>query len=389
VALAIVASIAGAAHAVTGMMVDSRSSNASLVTVSGQQRMLSQRIALLASSWARTGDATDRRDLVDAIDLFSTSHDALLSGDSSLGLPSELPAQALNVYTGSPHNLDARVQEFAGAARAVADSDAPSPAQVAAVQQLARGGLEAPSLLASLDAAVRAFEDHHVAQISKLKSLQSAALAVLIAVLLLEAVLIVRPLIQRVRELTTALNDAAIIDPLTRARNRRGFDHVATVLAKQRQRGALVSFDIDHFKKVNDEHGHAVSDAVLARVARAAQEVLREGDALGRIGGEEFAAMLPGADQDAAFEIAERIRRAVERSAWRSAESSTERLRVTVSAGVCWFGDDARPTLDALLQHADQALYEAKAAGRNQVATTEYRGENQGGTTIRLAAAVA
>ncbi|MEW6066213.1 hypothetical protein P378_03190 [Desulforamulus profundi] len=116
------------------------------------------------------------------------------------------------------------------------------------------------------------------------------------------------------------------------------------------------------FKKINDRFGHQVGDQVLARVAEVMKQTVRKGDSVARYGGEEFVLTLPGADKQAAFEVAEKIRQAVENVTWNGS------LKVTVSAGVASFPGDGQDPAE-LLRHADQALYRAKAGGRNRVLT--------------------
>jgi diguanylate cyclase (GGDEF)-like protein len=157
-------------------------------------------------------------------------------------------------------------------------------------------------------------------------------------------------------------------DALTRLPNRRAFDEaLAREVARADRSGAplaAIVVDVDHFKRVNDAHGHAVGDAVLAAVAARAASALRAGDLLARIGGEEFAALLPGADLAAAAEAAERIRIAVRGT---PIAAGAEALGVTVSLG-CAAREPGVAGSD-LLARADARLYAAKAAGRDRVAT--------------------
>jgi two-component system cell cycle response regulator len=126
---------------------------------------------------------------------------------------------------------------------------------------------------------------------------------------------------------------------------------------------ALVMVDIDRFKSVNDTYGHLVGDAVLREVAHRVESRVRGGDIVGRYGGEEFVVVLPGCDGRSAVEVAERLRSAV-------ADAPVERapgpLRVTVSLGVAAEHGDGDLAADPLLRAADEALYRAKAEGRNR-----------------------
>jgi len=151
----------------------------------------------------------------------------------------------------------------------------------------------------------------------------------------------------------------ATFDPLTGVLNRAGWEHDASAALADAGSGpvALVYFDLDHFKNVNDQFGHAMGDRVLERAAVAIRAGLRENDPLARLGGEEFVALLAGADVPAAVAMAERARLGIMQSGMYPA--------VTVSAGVAML----RPgeSLDSLTQRADRALLQAKHLGRNRV----------------------
>jgi diguanylate cyclase (GGDEF)-like protein/PAS domain S-box-containing protein len=133
---------------------------------------------------------------------------------------------------------------------------------------------------------------------------------------------------------------------------------------------SLLMLDIDHFKNVNDTYGHAVGDQVLKRVAQVCKDALREVDLLGRIGGEEFAILLPQTPGELAVDVAERIRQAIAQAALCFAPDG-KGISITVSLGVSTLARDhadAPPvTADALMQAADTALYQAKNSGRNKV----------------------
>lgn len=154
-------------------------------------------------------------------------------------------------------------------------------------------------------------------------------------------------------------------DMLTGLYNRRGFFERAEPVLRE-TRGALpclLLIDADHFKRVNDTHGHAVGDAVLLQLASRMSAALREGDVIGRIGGEEFAVFLPGTNPKTATALAERIREMVARHALRI---HGLRVPMTLSIGVTSLLP-GELTLDAALSRADTAMYLAKQTGRNRV----------------------
>lgn len=164
------------------------------------------------------------------------------------------------------------------------------------------------------------------------------------------------------------LERRAYTDYLTGLFNRRYFfEQAEKELDRTRRYGgslSLLMLDIDYFKRVNDTHGHKVGDTVLQKLAQVCLTALREIDVLGRIGGEEFAIVLPQTDAEQALQAAERLRAAF--AATQVPLQSGLPLHCTASLGVSTLRD-SDTTIDTLLHEADQALYLAKAAGRNRV----------------------
>lgn len=127
---------------------------------------------------------------------------------------------------------------------------------------------------------------------------------------------------------------------------------------------SVMMLDIDHFKSINDTHGHLAGDRVLVQVARVFRGLSRESDVVVRYGGEEFLILLPGADGKSALAMARRTCDAVSGLV---IESAQVKVQVTVSIGLACFRDEGAETPEALLAKADGALYRAKQGGRNQV----------------------
>jgi diguanylate cyclase (GGDEF)-like protein len=128
---------------------------------------------------------------------------------------------------------------------------------------------------------------------------------------------------------------------------------------------SVLMIDIDHFKQINDEHGHPVGDVVLRDVAHLLKDTLRTVDAVGRYGGEEFLAVLPHTTSEEAVQTAERVRLRVEQHAFKVQDKV---LKVTISIGVATYPGGHADSASTLIREADQALYRAKDAGRNRVA---------------------
>lgn len=167
---------------------------------------------------------------------------------------------------------------------------------------------------------------------------------------------------------TQALRRTAELDALTGTLNRRSIDQWLSRQSNARARDqafSLLFVDIDHFKRINDLHGHACGDHCLRNIAAALRIGLRPQDVLGRYGGEEFIALLPGCDASTARGIAERLRISVEDC---TVEWQGSRLRLSVSIGVATRAP--RETPPALVDRADRALYAAKREGRNRVSVS-------------------
>ncbi|HYD68569.1 diguanylate cyclase [Azospirillum sp.] len=179
----------------------------------------------------------------------------------------------------------------------------------------------------------------------------------------------------RVTERTRALEDAnaklellATTDALTEVWNRRHFMELAANEVRRAQRYqrplAVLLFDLDRFKQVNDTYGHAAGDETLRVVVTRARQALRATDAIGRFGGEEFVVLLPETDLEQARVVAERVRQAIDGG---PVDFDAERFPVTASIGVtAW--QEGEPSVELALRRADSALYEAKQRGRNRIA---------------------
>jgi diguanylate cyclase (GGDEF)-like protein len=195
-------------------------------------------------------------------------------------------------------------------------------------------------------------------------------LVALIAVLAVRGIRLVARVTEERELLVKELRNAAQTDLLTGLYNRRGFEVAASALLTQAEHGSrwisVVLFDLDHFKKINDVHGHDAGDIVLKRIAGIARESFRSFDLLVRHGGEEFMALLPDSTPEDAAVVAERVRSAIEASDIELPGGN--RLRVTASfgcAGRAHSGNNRN--FEDLVKRADLALYVAKSSGRNCV----------------------
>ena len=182
--------------------------------------------------------------------------------------------------------------------------------------------------------------------------------------------------VQEVADLRKQLGQVqneALTDPMTQLMNRRGFDRSVTALLASRPQGlvgcALLMGDIDHFKRINDTYGHMFGDQVIRGVALIIQRVIKGSDLAARLGGEEFAVLLPDTPLAGAVTVAEQIRLAVSKARIMRTGTNTYIDQFTLSLGAA-AGTDA-DTIETLIERADKALYHAKQSGRNRIESAE------------------
>ncbi len=170
----------------------------------------------------------------------------------------------------------------------------------------------------------------------------------------------------------SVLEHEILTDPLTRIYNRRFLEQrLAEEISKARRYGfelSVLLFDLDHFKRINDEYGHQVGDRMLVEISRLATAQLRDSDILARYGGEEFLVIAPGIEQAEAARLAEHLRARVESHGFSREDGAIEAagLEITISVGVAGFKGKT-DSAEALIGRADRNLYEVKRGGRNRV----------------------
>jgi two-component system cell cycle response regulator len=188
------------------------------------------------------------------------------------------------------------------------------------------------------------------------------------------AMLRIKHLQERLQEAQRKLEEQSITDGLTGLKNRRFFDERLQEEFKRAQRYgdslSLIMIDLDHFKAVNDRHGHQAGDAVLREAAALMRQSIRDPDICARYGGEEFAVILPKTHMSGALAVAERIWRALGQKEYEvpvSAAAAEGKVKVTASVGLAFYPAKDISSGELLLRFADQALYQAKKAGRNTI----------------------
>lgn len=376
-ALASIALLSAISHGVLDNVISEQRDSATIINVAGRQRMLSQRIALLATDLA-AGDKSARAPLTEAIDLMERSQNALIHG-GDMNIVNPLSQATYAFYFQGEVPLDPAVRQFLAQARIIAAPRRGDDAALA-LRNIRLSARE--TLLPRLDNAVSVFEAQANSRIKWLQWSQRMILAVLFATLAAEAILIFRPLVLRLGGYISSLTELATRDGLTGLHNRRYFLEIAQQMLLMSRRGtsptAVLAIDLDHFKRINDSLGHRAGDAALRRFSDIVRNTVRRSDLIGRMGGEEFAIVLPGVDRHAARIVAEKLRRAFEE------DRQKDSPPFTASIGVVLAGET--DTISDLLNHADAAVYVAKQNGRNRVEFYTHGAEAQRATQYRDAA---
>ena len=366
-ALGIVAVLTLASYGLMDNTVGTQVLGAKLLNVAGRQRMLCQRVDVLimrAEAEVGAGRQARLKEFDEALQELAQGHDLLLHGSVKfLGLAEESQAQRLlQADDGAEalyHDFVARATEL----RAALDRGG---AAGRSRQDLSRSG---DALLERLDRRMDALQKLGEGTLQGLSFLVKALLGAALAGLVLTGLLVLRPMVtdvvrdrEHLESLVRSLETQASTDKLTGAYNRRTWDveirREFSKARRQENRLCIVMADLDHFKRVNDEFGHQRGDRVLQEFTRRLRQAVRASDTLYRLGGEEFAVLLPGTDIENGRVTAEKLRERV-------ADTALDGVPITASFGVAVTDGNESP--DEFFRRADQAMYAAKAGGRNRV----------------------
>lgn len=331
-----------------------------------------QRIAFLASRYVDSPGAGNKAQLRKAFDQMRHYQDAIIHGNEHENT-TPLRGEALRtVYYEDPHQLAREMEEFMARAESLLATSAPGPASKDYLYIIRNQ----EHLVKGLNAAVAAFEAGEHERMRLLQYYQLGAFLVILATLLAEALLVFRPLVRHVSDYTGQFERMALTDALTGIDNKRSFlQKGKKELHSSIRHGKSLSvcmLDIDHFKNVNDTYGHPVGDQVLKAFVDIVLRVKRGEDEFARVGGEEFALLLPHTNGRQALVLAERLRSAVEVTPVKIPGQAD--IFLTVSIGVAEVNPVAS-NVEQAMNEADRALYRAKEKGRNRI---EYAGAPRG-----------
>lgn len=390
-ALAIIALLTLISHGFSSHITTKQKESAEILQALGKQRSYVQQISYYSTHYYDQGERIDYDLLVQALEGLKQSHDYVIGMIGRAQNPAEVTHLARSsalyrVYYTAPSYLDQEINAFIGQTEGFLKFDVEDKS---AERRKSRDYISSRFtryFVPALDSALEGYQDETLEKIEQYYNMQLLSVYGILAVLLMEAVFIFNPLVRHIKRYHRMLHAIAMTDPLTKLRNRRAFTADAeAALAAARRKGvpAIVALtDLDKFKSVNDTYGHDTGDRVLQHFSAILGKGSREGDVTGRLGGEEFALVLPGSGRAEGTKVLERIREKLEKTPcpYTDAEGNPARLSVTVSIGFTEVAPDALPqSLDEILKKADEGLYAAKEQGRNRsvfVSLPRASGEN-------------
>jgi diguanylate cyclase (GGDEF)-like protein len=372
VAFSVIALFTLAGHGTTYYIMKKQTESTEVTYHISRLRGLVQRIPYHISNYQQHVSEVDRMLLLQAIKEVETSHDFLTE---KVGKKKTISARLSEIYFRSRFEINANMALFLEKISLCSNEDHQygKPAEVCEVvsKNLSAGLLSA--LTGGFDVALEGYREETVRKIDGYHRLQVMGTFIILLVLLLEAILIFRPLIHKISVYHRLLLKQALEDPLTKLRNRRAFVKSATgelrQAARDKESVSVVLMDLDKFKLVNDNYGHDVGDSVLKHFSKMLRKHLRGGDISGRIGGEEFAVVLPRETHaELAFQVLDRMRELVASTPCPYNDKSGRlcSLNYSVSIGVVSLVPE-KETIEELLVRADEMLYKAKETGRNKV----------------------
>lgn len=360
-ALLIIAILSISSHLILDFTLSTNNGFARLINVSGRQRMYSQRIASLSAQYYY-GDQSAKKPLIRTIVAFESSHQKLVN-DKNVHNNTKNSRKLYQLYYSGDNAINSLIDNYVREAWTITNNPPHSNRSLTAINALSQQSRKL--LLSKLDQVVATYQEESERRINILNTVQWSILFIVLLTLLFEATFLFHPMFKRIRRFTEQLLKLATTDYLTNISNRRHFIESCDVVlhdAKQHFSAvSLIMLDVDHFKQINDTYGHSIGDEILIAIAEQMRNIVRNIDFVGRLGGEEFAILLPGVKIEDAKSIAERLKNNIAKIEIKTDQGIAS---TTISIGLTTVqGED----IDTALKLADKALYAAKANGRNQV----------------------
>ena len=368
VSLTFIAVLSLLVHLMLDRVISEQDESGHFINVSGQQRMLSQRISLFTLEYLHSGNEESRDIAMESLRKLKENHEFLLKAHHESVAStnrSVLSDEMLSLYFEEPFRVSQKIVHFESMVNKALINKEDYAQAGASETEFIR--LAKDSLLAGFNAVVYQYEREGNQQVARLRTVQSVVLVIIVLTLIVEAFFISRPIVKKVSAYASKLQKEANYDALSGLLNRRAFNSVAQqfFMASRRYKSPLsiIMLDIDLFKRINDKHGHDAGDQAIQWISNMLTNTIRESDCIARFGGEEFIILLPNTETNGAVKTAEKIRSSI---ACRPFTVNGIEIPITISLGVS-SADKDDTSIEAAVKRADTALYESKSSGRNKV----------------------
>lgn len=338
--------------------------------IGGRQRMLSERTVHLLLEYAAEKEPQARDQIVNLIDFsleqFDKIHKRLIRGQLSEGETIIFLDSIDDIFFGEPEYLDEKARIFIYNTREVLSNEW-SPELISSyyLKQLREATKQV--LHDGLHKLATEYTRYSKSRVMRLRIIVAILLGGIVVVLIGVGVFVFNPMFKRIETQEQELHNMAFTDPLANCHNRRSFLAIADTAFERSRRYnhtfAILYIDIDRFKKLNDNYGHAIGDDAIRELTRICQDNIRDSDVLGRIGGDEFGIILQECGLEYAIQTAEKLRKRIS-SHIITSEAGTIKFSISVGAVKVKRSDR---DVDDTLRRADKNLYEAKRTGRNLV----------------------
>jgi len=338
--------------------------------IGGRQRMLSERTVHLLLEYAAEKEPGARDQIVKLIELslqqFDKTHKRLIRGRLSAGDTVIFLDSIDDIFFGEAEYLDEKARIFIYNIREVLAKEwSPDLISSYYLKQLREATKQV--LHNGLDTLAIEYTRYGKSRIMRLRIIVAILLGGIVVVLCGVGVFVFNPMFKRIETQEQELHNMAFIDPLADCHNRRSFLTSAEIAFERSRRYnhtfAILYLDIDRFKDLNDNYGHAIGDDAIKELTRICQDNIRDSDILGRIGGDEFGIILQECGLDFAVQTAEKLRQRISDHII-SCDAGTIQFSISVGAATIMGSDK---DIDDILKRADKYLYKAKRTGRNLV----------------------
>lgn len=373
-ALFIIAAMSITIHVIMDRILVEQDLAATIVSKSAAENTQIHMIVNLATEFYYTRNPNIVLEIQQENDALKNIHASLVERSQSDSFKSGAAQIIRSIYFDQPHKLDVKISMFS----TKVDDFIDEYKNTGTINEETYNYINRQAsrhLTQSLSTSLVYYENAFLAKVQRLRMVQIGAIMIICITLMLEAFAIFMPLVSRVSRYAERLHEISMTDMLTGIGNRRYFikrsKQEIRRAARLKKDLCLCMVDIDHFKPVNDTHGHAAGDYVLREFVEIIKTAIRLEDDVARIGGEEFVILLPASDIQSALIVAERVRQKLEERPFVLPDTN-QSIKLTASFGLSQVKLEDDEDVEVAMARADEALYLSKEHGRNRITYSDH-----------------